>query len=81
VSRFRLLALQPSQRMNFGAAHWMHARRPILETAHMQEPAIKINLIPTKRAQLSRSQPVSIRNQDHGRVALPVSSPLARRAR
>ena len=53
-------------------------RRPVLETPHVHEPALMIDLIPAERAQLRRPQPVPVRDEDHRRVAVPVSPARAR---
>jgi hypothetical protein len=39
----------------------------------MHEPALQIDLILAERAQLRRPQPVPVCDQDHRRVAVPVS--------
>jgi hypothetical protein len=43
----------------------------------MQAAACKINLIPAKVAQLRGAEAVAVCYQDHGRVAVPVTGPLA----
>jgi hypothetical protein len=67
-----LLALQTPQRAYLDPAHRMHARRPVLETPHMHEPALQIDLIPAERAQLRRPQPMPVRDEDHRRVAMTI---------
>jgi hypothetical protein len=57
-----LLALQTPQRAYLDAAHRVHARRPVLETPHVDEPALQIDLIPPERAQLRCPQPVPVRD-------------------
>jgi len=66
----KAVALETAQGTNLGP-HRMHARRPVLDARHMQEPAIKINLILPECAQLPRPQPVPVRNRYHRRVAPP----------
>jgi len=50
------------------------SRRPVLETPHVHEPAFRIDLIPPERAHLRRSQSMPVRDEDHRRVAAPVSA-------
>ncbi len=78
MPRFHLFALEPSQRAYLSTAHRMHTRRPVLETPHVQEPATEIKLIPSQCAQLARPEAMPVCNQNHRRVAMPVSSAIAR---
>ena len=50
------------------------SRHPVLETPHAHEPAFPIDLIPPERAQLRRPQPAPVCDEDHRRVAAPVSA-------
>jgi len=56
VTGSRLLSQQPTQRSNFRTAKRMYARRSIFHPPHVQEPVVKINLIPSQSTQLTRTQ-------------------------
>ena len=55
----------------------MHTRHAILDAAHMHEPVCKVDLIPGECAQFGNAEPVSIRDQDHQRIARAVAVALA----
>jgi hypothetical protein len=78
ISRFNLLAPQSPQPTYLAAAHRLHTRCPILETPHVQKPALQIDLIPPERTQLRTPQPMPVRHQDHRRIAVPVTPAQAR---
>jgi hypothetical protein len=50
---------------------------PTLGSSHMQAAAVEVNLVPSQPAHFRGAQPVTVRDQDHGGVAVPVAGPLA----
>jgi len=50
----------------------------LVEPIPVHEPALEIDLIPTKHAELRRPQPMPIRDEYHRRVAMPVSPAYSR---
>jgi len=77
VRRWLLHTLQAPQRAEFVALERMHARRPRFDPAHVQPASRKLDLRPEQIAKLARPQPVPEREQDHGRIAVPVTAGLA----
>ncbi len=73
----RGFALQTTQRSEFVALNWMQARRPALAPAHMQPTGIELNLVSLQIANLGSPQSVTVGDQDHGRVTMPVPARLA----
>jgi hypothetical protein len=43
----------------------------------MQSATVEVNLIPPQAADFRSAQPVPVRNQDHGSVAMTVAGSLA----
>ena len=70
----RLLALEAAKIADLAAAHRMHARHSVLDALDMQEPVRQVDLIPAQRAKLGRPQAVPVCDEDHRRVAVPVSA-------
>ena len=56
-----LLALQPAQGAQLGAADRVHAGPPVLEPAHMQMALRQVEHVPAQRAQLGDAQAVADR--------------------
>src|SRR5271163_3509150 len=79
MSPLRLLAPHPPQGAQFFAAERMNGRNAALQPCHVQELLAEIHLIPGERDQLPDTQPVSVRHQDHCRVAMAVTAPVFRR--
>src|SRR6516162_2911341 len=55
----------------------MYAGNPILDTVNVQAALGEFDLLPSQVAHLRGPQTVSIGDQDHGRVAMPVTAMLA----
>jgi hypothetical protein len=53
-----LLALQTPQRSQLVTLQRMHARRPRLDSPHVQPASRKLDLVPLQVAQFERPQPV-----------------------
>src|SRR5262245_60877411 len=78
VWRCLLLTLQAPQGANFVALHWMHRGGALFAPTDVQPAGVDLDLVPLQIAQLGSSKPVAIGQQDHGRVAMPVTTALAR---
>ena len=69
-----LLALQPAQGAQFGAADGMYAGPAVLEPLHMQVALRQVEHVPAQAGELGDAQAVAIGDQDHGGVAMAVSA-------
>ena len=50
---------------------------PALRSLNMQSATVEVNLIPAQAADFRSAQPVPVRNQDHGSVAMAIAGSLA----
>jgi hypothetical protein len=66
-----------TQRSDFLAAQRMDVINPALRSADMQSATVEVNLIPPQAADFRGAQPVPVRNQDHGSVAMAIAGSLA----
>jgi hypothetical protein len=51
----------------------MDVINPALRSADMQSATVEVNLIPPQAADFRGTQPVPVRNQDHGSVAMAIA--------
>src|SRR5215510_13514337 len=77
VWRCLLLTLQAPQGANFIALHWMYRGGALFAPTDVQPAGVDLDLVPLQIAKLGSSKPVAIGQQDHGRVAMPVTTALA----
>src|SRR5262249_47146015 len=56
----------------------MHARRPLLASADVQAAGSKLDLVPLQIADLRGAQAMTIREQDHRRIAVAVTASFSR---
>ena len=78
IPRDRLLPAELAQRPDFLAAQRMDIIDPALGSSDVQPAAVELNLIPSQVAHFRGAQPMSVGNQDHGRITVPIAGPLAR---
>ena len=69
-----LLALQPAQGAQLGAADRVHTGPAVLEALDVQVSLCQVEHVPAQADQLGNPQAVTIGEQDHGGVALPVAA-------
>ena len=69
-----LLALQPAQGAQLGAADRVHAGPAVLEALDMQMALRQVEHVPAQADQLGDAQAVAIGEQDHGGVAMAVAA-------
>ena len=55
----------------------MDVINPALRSADMQSATVEVNLTPAQAADFRGAQPVPVRNQDHGIVAMAIAGSLA----
>ena len=77
VGVFGVVAPQLTQSPHLVTADRMHAGNAVLDAVNMQASLRKLDLLPLQVADLRGSQAVPIGDQDHGRVAMPVTAILA----
>jgi hypothetical protein len=69
-----LLALQPAQRPQLVALERMDARRPTLAAADVEPARGKLDLVPLQIAHFGSPEAMTVRDQDHGGIAMAVSA-------
>ena len=70
----RLLTLQPAQSTDLITLDWMDAWCASLTPADVQAPGIEFDLVPLQIADFGGPKTMSIGQQDHGRIAMPVAA-------
>src|SRR5260221_14436428 len=55
----------------------MHARNPVLDAVNVEAALGQLDLLPLQVADLRGPQAMTVGDQDHGRVAMPVAAMLA----
>src|SRR5262245_25249061 len=71
----RLLATKSPQRADLVASQRVHARCAVLESSNVQSTGVQLDLVPLEVAELGRSEPVTVGEQDHRAIAVPVAIP------
>jgi len=77
ISRRWILTTQLAQRSDFPATKRMDVVDPAFRSADVQSPAVEFDLIPAEAAYLRGTQPVPVREQDHGGITVPIAGSLA----
>jgi hypothetical protein len=68
----------PSRRSQLRSVKWMHTLHPALRPVDVQASMPEIDLRPTKRAQLLRTQAMPVRQQDSASVPSSIAPTLPR---
>ncbi len=74
----RLLPLQTAQSTDLVTLDRMHAWCAPLTPADVQAPGIELDLVPLQIADFGGPKTMSVSQQDHGCIAMPVPARLAR---
>ena len=56
---------------------WMHTGNAVLDPVNVQPALGQLNLVPLQVAHLGGPQAMTVGDQDHGRIAVPVAAMLA----
>ena len=75
----RLFALQAAQGTDLVISDWMDAWGASLAPADVQAPGIELDLVPLQIADFGGPKTMSVGDQDHDRIAMPVPARFARR--
>jgi len=71
-------SLQTAQGTDLVTLNWMEAWCASFTPADVQAPGIELDLVPLQIADFGGPKTVSIGDQDHGRIAMPVPARFAR---
>ena len=63
--------LQPAQRSQFPRGQWLPSAYTAFGAPHVQRRGLPVDVIPTQAHKLAGTQPVTVGQQDRGRVTMP----------
>jgi hypothetical protein len=78
VGRFRVVAAQLAERAELGAADRMSRGQAVLQSRHMHQAGLEVDLLPARRHELGDAQPMPVGEEDERPIARTVAADLAR---